>query len=51
MDLAPFRVIDPCGYPQLAVTSLQQLGVPLSPAAAGEALLQALAARWDPPRP
>jgi lipoyl(octanoyl) transferase len=27
MDLTPFDVIDPCGYPQLAVTSLERLGV------------------------
>ena len=26
MDLNPFDVIDPCGYPQLAVTSLERLG-------------------------
>ncbi len=27
MDLAPFRAIDPCGYPGLAVTDLRTLGV------------------------
>lgn len=27
MDLAPFRAIDPCGYPGLAVTQLHDLGV------------------------
>ncbi|HED12352.1 MAG TPA: lipoyl(octanoyl) transferase LipB [Gammaproteobacteria bacterium] len=29
-DLAPFAAIDPCGYPDLPVTSLQQLGVRVS---------------------
>jgi len=32
MDLAPFRDIDPCGYPGLAVTQLADLGVAVSPA-------------------
>jgi lipoyl(octanoyl) transferase len=27
MDLSPFRAIDPCGYPELAVTQLRDLGV------------------------
>jgi lipoyl(octanoyl) transferase len=27
MDLSPFRDIDPCGYPGLAVTQLADLGV------------------------
>jgi lipoyl(octanoyl) transferase len=27
MDLSPFEVIDPCGYPGLAVTQLRDLGV------------------------
>ena len=27
MDLSAFDAIDPCGYPQLAVTSLERLGV------------------------
>ena len=27
MDLSPFRAIDPCGYPGLAVTDLRTLGV------------------------
>jgi lipoyl(octanoyl) transferase len=26
MDLAPFSLIDPCGYPGLAVTQLRDLG-------------------------
>ncbi len=28
MDLEPFRRIDPCGYPGLAVTQLRDLGIP-----------------------
>ncbi|HXM80987.1 MAG TPA: lipoyl(octanoyl) transferase LipB [Burkholderiales bacterium] len=27
MDLAPFRAIDPCGYPGLAVTQTRELGI------------------------
>ena len=40
MDLAPFRAIDPCGYPGLAVTQLKDLGLEASVDEAGEALLQ-----------
>jgi lipoyl(octanoyl) transferase len=38
MDLAPFRDIDPCGYPGLAVTQLADLGVGVSPADAAAGL-------------
>jgi len=38
MDLAPFRAIDPCGYPGLAVTQLRDLGMPHDPAVAGDRL-------------
>ena len=38
MDLAPFRDIDPCGYPGLAVTQLADLGVTVSPADAATGL-------------
>jgi lipoyl(octanoyl) transferase len=27
MDLAPFNAIDPCGYPDLRVTQLSDLGI------------------------
>jgi lipoyl(octanoyl) transferase len=27
MDLAPFRTIDPCGYPDLEITQLRDLGI------------------------
>jgi lipoyl(octanoyl) transferase len=43
MDLAPFRDIDPCGYPGLAVTQLADLGVRSSVDDAGVALAAALA--------
>lgn len=39
MDLSPFLAINPCGYEGLAVTQLKDLGVNLTPSAAGEGLL------------
>ena len=39
LDLSPFAAINPCGYEGLAVTQLRDLGVNLTPLAAGEALL------------
>ena len=42
MDLSPFAAINPCGYEGLAVTQLRDLGVNLTPLAAGEALLAQL---------
>jgi lipoyl(octanoyl) transferase len=42
MDLAPFDLIDPCGYPGLTVTDLHRLGVTDSMDALGEELLQHL---------
>ena len=38
MDLAPFRVIDPCGYPGLAVTQARDLGITGTPERLGEQL-------------
>ncbi len=43
MDLAPFSAIDPCGYPDLAVTSLEQLGVRTSTKDIGQALAERIA--------
>jgi lipoyl(octanoyl) transferase len=43
MDLAPFDVIDPCGYPGLGVTQLRALGVADTPSAVAEKLLHSLA--------
>ncbi len=39
MDLEPFRRINPCGYPGLAVTQLRDLGVTESQTGVGEKLL------------
>ncbi|MGB6603967.1 MAG: lipoyl(octanoyl) transferase LipB [Steroidobacteraceae bacterium] len=38
MDLAPFRRINPCGYPGLEMTQLADLGGPRSVAASADAL-------------
>jgi lipoyl(octanoyl) transferase len=43
MDLAPFRAIDPCGYPGLAVTQTRDLGVGASADELGDALAAELA--------
>ena len=45
MDLAPFRAIDPCGFPGLRVTSLRELGCAGDVQAAGAALAPRIAAR------
>jgi lipoyl(octanoyl) transferase len=42
MDLSPFLAINPCGYEGMAVTQTRDLGLPLTPAAAGEALVEQL---------
>jgi lipoyl(octanoyl) transferase len=42
MDLSPFSVIDPCGYPGMRVTCLRELGVAADPAAIGETLIEIL---------
>jgi lipoyl(octanoyl) transferase len=33
MDLAPYGWINPCGYPNMAVTQLKDLGIQTTPAA------------------
>jgi lipoyl(octanoyl) transferase len=43
MDLAPFRLINPCGYPGMAVTQTRDLGIADSPAQVGEELGRDLA--------
>ena len=43
MDLAPFRDIDPCGYPGLAVTDLAAFGVARTVETAGDELAPMLA--------
>ena len=45
LDLTPFQHIDPCGYPDLKVTRLADLGIPLDVAALATPLLDKLAAR------
>jgi lipoyl(octanoyl) transferase len=47
MDLAPFRAIDPCGYPGLAVTQTKDLGLPHSPITAARRLAAILAEKLD----
>ena len=42
MDLSPFAAINPCGYPNLAVTQLRDLGVAADPTTVGEDLLEDL---------
>ena len=49
MDLAPFADIDPCGYPDLAVTQLADLGVTRTVASAGRELAPILAAHFTRP--
>lgn len=45
MDLTPFAVIDPCGYPQLTVTDLRTLGIEQPLDAAADALAAVLSRR------
>ena len=45
MDLAPFKAIDPCGYPGLAVTQMKDQGLDVR--GAGERLLAALLKRLE----
>jgi lipoyl(octanoyl) transferase len=46
MDLAPYNIIDPCGYPGLAVTDLFKLGVKAPMESVGDTLLQHLARQF-----
>jgi lipoyl(octanoyl) transferase len=48
MDLAPFRLINPCGYAGLAMTQLSALGGPKDVAEVGRQLLPELLARLAP---
>lgn len=43
MDLTPFHVINPCGYPELKVTQLRDLGIREPAAQVAEKLLDRLA--------
>jgi len=51
MDLAPFRDIDPCGYPGLAVTQVADFGIALDAAAAAAQLAPTLAHHLADHRP
>jgi lipoyl(octanoyl) transferase len=42
MDLGPYRAIDPCGYPGLAVTQTSDLGISVEPFQLGEDLARHL---------
>ena len=39
MDLSPYAAINPCGYENMAITQLHDLGVPINQESVGEALL------------
>ena len=47
MDLSPFAAINPCGYVGLKVTQTSELGILLTPAAAGEHLCRHLRRQLD----
>ena len=47
VDLSPFAVIDPCGYPGLAVTRTRDLGIAAAPAELGGRLAEILSASLD----
>ncbi len=45
MDLGPFKAIDPCGYPGLAVTQIRDLGIADTPDIVGDKLIPCLLQR------
>ena len=47
MDLYPFTAINPCGYAGLTVTQTRDLGIPLTPEAAGDLLCRHLQQQLD----
>jgi lipoyl(octanoyl) transferase len=47
MDLSPFSAINPCGYAGMAVTQTKDLGIPLAPPQAAEALTRHLIAQLE----
>lgn len=46
MDLRPFAGINPCGYPDLPVTQLRELGITSPLNTIGEQLIDCLAAEF-----
>jgi lipoyl(octanoyl) transferase len=47
MDLAPFKAIDPCGYPGLVVTRTRDLGIPAGVDELGDRLARMVAERIE----
>jgi lipoyl(octanoyl) transferase len=47
MDLSPFAAINPCGYPGMPVTQTKDLGIPLTPSQAAQALAGHLKAQLE----
>jgi lipoyl(octanoyl) transferase len=47
MDLSPFALINPCGYPGMAVTQTRDLGIPGSMSEVGERLAGVLASKIE----
>lgn len=47
MDLSPFAAINPCGYAGMPVTQTRDLGIPLTPPQAAEALTRHLIAQLE----
>ena len=47
MDLSPFALINPCGYPGMAVTQTRNLGAPETPGELGLRLSRVLAEQID----
>ncbi len=47
MDLSPFAAINPCGYAGMAVTQTRDLGIPLSPEQAAQALVSHLSQQLE----
>ena len=47
MDLSPFALINPCGYPGLRVTQTRDLAIPLTASAAATALARHLAEQLE----
>ena len=47
MDLEPFTRINPCGLVGMHMTHLRDLGIPLSPTAAGDALAAVFTQQWQ----
>lgn len=49
LDLAPFSLIDPCGFPALRVTRLRDLGITVDRTTLGEQLLECVLQEMETP--